>query len=89
MAKLEKILKSWERKPKEVRRDEVVNVLEKLGFELDFKRGSHIVVRHKKLKGQPDFGLNGEFTIPTVKGRYVKGFYLKDILTAIEIITED
>jgi len=89
MAKLDKILNSWKRKPKEVRRDEVVNVLEKLGFELEFKRGSHIVVRHEKLREQPHFGLNDEFTIPTVKGRYIKGFYLERILLAIETITED
>ena len=50
MGKVEKILKNWETKPIEVSRNEVVNILQRFGFELDFKRGSHIVVRHENLK---------------------------------------
>jgi predicted RNA binding protein YcfA (HicA-like mRNA interferase family) len=89
MGKLEKILKKWESKPTEVSKTEVVSILERFGFELDFKRGSHIVVRHEKLVNQKHFGAMGEFTIPIKSGRTVKGFYLREILVAIEIIRED
>ncbi|NOX89102.1 MAG: type II toxin-antitoxin system HicA family toxin [Calditrichaeota bacterium] len=89
MSKIEKILKKWESKPTEVSKDEVVNVLERFGFELDLKRGSHIVVRHLKLIDQPNFGSMGEFTIPSKHGRTVKGVYLKKILIAIKIVTEE
>jgi len=89
MSRLEKILKKWKSKPKEVNRDEVVSILERFGFKLDFKRGSHIVVNHPKLLNRPGFGRLGEFTVPVKNGRFVKGFYLKQILDAIEIITEE
>ena len=89
MSKLEKILKKWQSKPKEVNRDEVISILERFGFKIDFKRGSHIVVTHPKLLNQPGFGRLGEFTVPTKHGRFVKGVYLKQILLAIEIITEE
>ena len=89
MGKVEKVLKKWGTKPTEVSRDEVVNILKRFGFEFDFKKGSHIVVRHTKLINQANFGALGEFTVPTKKGRTVKGFYLKEILVAISIVKED
>jgi predicted RNA binding protein YcfA (HicA-like mRNA interferase family) len=89
MAKLEKRLKKWASKPTEVDKDEVISVLERFGFELDFKKSSHIVVRHAKLLNQPGFGSLGEFTVPTKHGRFVKGVYLKEILLAIEIVIEE
>lgn len=88
MGKIEKILKKWETKPKEISKDEVINVLKRFGFELDFKRGSHIVVRHELLKNQANFGQNGEFTVPVKGGKSVKGYYIKEILFAIELIQE-
>lgn len=89
MAKIEKILKKWRARPREVSRDEVLKILNRFGIEYQFKRGSHIVARHDKLVGQKDFGLDGEFTIPVKNGRYVKGRYLKTILLALEIIQEE
>ena len=89
MAKLEKILKKWKSKPTEVNKDEVISVLERFGFDLDLKRGSHIVVRHPKLLKQPGFGSLGEFTVPSKHGRSIKGRYLKEILLAIKIVTEE
>lgn len=86
MAKTDKILKKWKTNPKEVRKDEVLNVLNSFGLELDFKSGSHIIVRHSKLVNQANFGIKGEFTVPSKNGRTVKGFYIKRVLLAIEII---
>lgn len=88
MSKVEKILKKWALRPTEVNKDEVINILERFGFELDFKPGSHIVIRHIKLKNQSGFGGQGEFSVPVRNGRTVKGVYLRAVLTAIEIVTE-
>ncbi len=52
------------------------------------KSGSHIVVRHESLKKDRTFGPNGEFTVAVKGGQRVKGFYLRTILRAIEIIIE-
>ena len=87
MSKIDKILKKWESKPTEVSKEEVITILKRFGFDLEFKRGSHIIVSHSKLINQPDFGSLGEFTIPTKHGRSIKGVYLKRILIAIEIVT--
>jgi len=89
MSKIGKILKKWESKPSEISRDEVVRILEGFGFDVEFKKGSHIIVRHPKLKNRRGFGALGEFTVPTKNGRTVKGFYLKTILIAIAIIKEE
>ncbi len=88
MSKLGKILKKWESRPKEVNKNEVIGVLKRFNFELEFKPGSHIIVRHKKLENKHGFGSLGEFTVPIKNGRYVKGFYLRTILIAIMIIQE-
>ncbi len=89
MSKISKILKKWNAKPTEVSRDEVIRILESFEFDIEFKKGSHIIVSHPKLKSRQGFGSLGEFTVPTKNGRTVKGFYLKNILKAIDIITEE
>ena len=86
MSKFKKLLKKLRSKPKEMSRYEVVNILENFDFKLDFKRGSHIVVQHNKLKNQAGFTPQGEFTIPVRNGRYVIRVYLIRIITAIDII---
>ena len=88
MSKYDKILKKWGSKPKELRKDEILTVLQSFDFELDLKSVSHIIVRHPKLVNQANFGIMGEFVVPSKHGRKVKGLYLKRILTAIEIIKE-
>ena len=90
MSKLEKILERWKStKPKEVKKEEVIHILERFGFSLDYKKGSHIVVKHTKLINRENFGQRGEFSVPVKHGRFVKGFYIKTILIAIEIVRED
>lgn len=88
MSKLEKTLNKWKNRPTLVEKEEVVSVLGRFGFDLDYKTGSHIIVTHGCLKGHPGFGVAGEFTLPIKSGRKVKGVYLKTILRAIEIIKE-
>ncbi len=88
MSKVEKIFKKWENKPIFVDKEEVISILERYPFEIDYKPGSHIVVRHPCLINQVGFGVNGDFTIPVKNGQKVRGVYLKTILKAIAIITE-
>lgn len=88
MAKIEKILKKWETKPKEVSKDDVLSVLKRYGFEIDQKPGSHIVVSHEKLIDQPGYGQLGILTIPSKNGRTVKGWYVQDALKAINIVRD-
>ena len=88
MSKIDKILAGWKSKPKSVEKEEVFNVLKRFGFRIESKSGSHNIVSHEKLVGSPNFGLNGEFCLPVKHGRKIKGFYLKRVLEAIEIVQE-
>ena len=90
MGKPQKILNKWrENRPKEVRIREVKTVLNAYFPGCwEQKSGSHIVVRHESLKNIPDFGPQGEFTVPVKGGQQVKGFYLKTISLAVDIIAE-
>ena len=90
MARVDKILERWRnRKPREVPKGEVSVVLNAFsGFQIDQKRGSHVVVRHELLKGVPNFGPDGEFSFPVKNGRVVKGVYLKSILEAVDLVRE-
>jgi len=88
MSKIYKTLNKWKKHPILVEKREVLKVLERYGFTIENKKGSHIIVSHKFLIDIPEFGANGEFTIPIKSGRKVKGVYLKRILLAIEIIEE-
>ncbi|MBD3386512.1 addiction module toxin, HicA family [candidate division KSB1 bacterium] len=89
MSKVEKILKKWQHKPVSVPKQQVLSIVERYGFEIENKPGSHIIVRHPSLIKKDHFGPNGEFTIPVKGGQIVKGIYLKTILKAIAIIEEE
>jgi predicted RNA binding protein YcfA (HicA-like mRNA interferase family) len=89
MSRIEKILAKWRSKPVSVPKEQVLSVLERYGFDIEKKRGSHIIVRHPCLIDKPEFGLDGEFTIPVKGGQLVKGVYLKTILIAISILKEE
>lgn len=52
------------------------------------KGGSHIVVRDDRLKGRDGFGPDGDFSVPVKNGQRVKGFYLKKIIEAIDILAQ-
>ena len=89
MSKIDKILTKWKANPALVEKEEVFSVLERFGFTIESKSGSHTVISHEKLIGHPNFGLKGEFCIPVKHGRKVKGFYLKRVLEAIGIVQEE
>ena len=87
MSKIYKIIEKWKQKiPPEENKEKVFNVLERNGFILEKKKGSHVIARHEKLKGQVGFGLNGEITIPVKNGKKVKGHYIKNVLKAIDLV---
>jgi hypothetical protein len=90
MAKVEKRLKKWlENPPTETPVDQVKAVLERyFAGQYETKSGSHIVVRHDRLKGAPDFGPEGDFVIPVKRGQKVKGVYLKRLARAIQLAEE-
>ncbi len=58
---------------------EVESVIERYfpGSLKNRKTGSHIRVKHECLRGQPNFGPDGGFDIPSVGGQKVKGCYLR------------
>lgn len=89
MDKAEKIIQKWKaNRPVTVPVDDVRIVLEKF-FPGKWKwdGGSHIVVTESILKAHPKFNL-GIITIPTVSGRSVKQFYIKNILQAIDLLKQ-
>ena len=53
------------------------------------KRGSHKIARHPCLINQPGYGPRGTITIPTIHGKHVKKVYVKNVLKAIKIVSED
>ncbi len=90
MGKPEKLLRKWRgNRPVEVRVQDVKTILNAFfPSEWDWTSGSHIVVRSEILKKFPDYQPFGELTIPVKKGQKVKGFYIKELITAINIIQE-
>jgi hypothetical protein len=79
--------------PCEERFETVENVLKEKFEKVEWKRGSKIKITdnrlliYKRLRpGDADVALDGSFKIPTVKGRKVKGFYIRTILHMLDII---
>ena len=67
---------------------DVIKVLDYYKFSYVMKKGSHMLVKHVYLIGKPGFSANGEFHVPTVSGRRVKKYVVKNLFTAIDIIEE-
>ncbi len=89
MSKIERILERWQRGPVDADKNEVLSVLDRFGFEYEYKPGSHIVVHHESLMGKQPFGTFGEFTLPVSGGQRIKGLYIKKyVLTAIKMVIE-
>ena len=93
MSKQEKRFIEWKNNPPiEADVDEVKSLIKAfIGKECFIKdsKGSHIKIQHEKLKGIPDFGVDGRCHIPTKSGKKVKGIYIKKLINVIEIISED
>lgn len=92
MSKQQKKFKKWKNNPPvEAGVDEVKSLIKAYFGKENLKEpgGSHMIVTHEKLKGLKDYGQKGEFGIPVKGGQKVKGFYIKDLIKAIDIIIED
>lgn len=87
MSRTHKIIERWKMRPTSVKKEEVFCILQHFGFKIEYKRGSHSIISHTELIGEPNFGLHGEFCLPVHNGRKVKGFHLKRVLEAIETST--
>ncbi len=94
MSRIEKRIRKW-RNPsfrQDVPLEDIFTVLNTFfpdSYEFGGKRGSHIItVWHDCLKGESNFGIDGDFTIPTTGGKKIKHFYLKKLIEAIDIIKE-
>ncbi len=85
-----KRIQSWlENTPRDAPFDEVEAILKRYfpGHCLK-KSGSHIVVTDDRLIGFRGFGPVGDFTVPVKSGQRVKGYYLKRLAQAINMIKE-
>lgn len=92
MSKQEKRFNEWKNNsPIEADVDEVKSLIKALIGKECIKKstGSHIKIQHERLKGIPDFGVDGRCHIPTKSGKKVKGIYIEKLIRVIEIIRED
>lgn len=91
MSRAQKLFRKWsDNIPSEAKRSEVEVLLEHYfhGQWSFGSKASHIVLRCDRLAGFSPFNYIGEITIPIRKGRYVKGFYIKNLIEAINVIKE-
>lgn len=91
MSKPDKILADWKaNKPREVPRRDVETIIETyFPGEWRWEGGSHIIIKSIVLKKYKGYQPYGEVTVPVKSGKKVKGFYIKDILQAIECLKYD
>jgi len=76
MSQLEKLVSKFLREPSEVRFEEVKKLLKAFSYRQHSKRGSHFTF--VKLGARP-------ITVPTVKGRRVKKYYVQRINEILEL----
>lgn len=90
MSRVDKKIGRWlENPPTDAPRDEVVAVVRRFfAGRYEFKTGSHIVIRDDRLIGVPNYGPNGDFSIPVSGGQKVKGVYLRRLAETISLLEE-
>lgn len=90
MGKGKKLLNEWTHKvPTDVRLQDVKTFLNTYFPEMwDHKGSSHMVVRCEALKAFQDYKPFGEISIPIKGGQKVKGFYIKELLKAVQLLNE-
>ncbi len=93
MPNVSKKIQKWRNSKQEVRREEIESVLEHYFpgmWSFGSKTGSHVYkITHPKLKGVPGYGVDGDFSIPTTGGQRIKHWYLKKLIQAIDIVSEE
>jgi hypothetical protein len=90
MARVDKILDKWlNNTPTDEPTEKVLAIIERF-FSGQYSQsgGSHIVIQNDKLKGIPNYGPEGDFTVCVTGGQKVKGRYLKRLLQTIELLEE-
>ncbi len=93
---IEDLVRRYERNDKlpELRVEQVINIINQVFEEYDYKTGSHIVIndsrlkRHYELSKDNDFAPDGTFTIPVKSGQFIKRIYIKDLVKAIKLLRE-
>jgi len=90
LSKREKLLRKWlNNPPKEVKKDEVLAVLDYyFSGKYENKPGSHIVITDDRLKDDPRCGPMCDFTVPIKGGQKVKGFYIKRLAEILKYLGE-
>ncbi len=90
MGKGEKLLTQWAgNPPKEARINDVKTFLNTFFPDMwRQKKSSHIVVRCKWLENHPDYHPYGEISVPVKGGQQVKGFYVKRLVEAVQLLME-
>ncbi len=90
MGKGQKLLDQWaDNPPKEARVQDVETFLNTYFPDMwDQKKSSHIVVRCEALKAFPNYQPYGELSVPVKGGQKVKGFYIKKLIKAVQLLTE-
>jgi hypothetical protein len=89
MKKALKLVEQWKNKlPTDAKLSDVMLVAEyyfEEELEINLGTGSHqIQIEHPSFKNYPDLS-QGILTIPSVSGRFVKKYYIKILLIAIEL----
>ena len=90
MPKAHKFYRKWaDTIPREARVNEVKTLLDHYFPGMwNQKRTSHIVVRCERLKAFQEYQPFGEISIPVKGGQKVKGFYIKALIRAIDLLSE-
>jgi len=90
MGKAQKIFELWaDTIPKEARVQDVKTFLNTYFKGMwDQKGSSHMVVRCEALKTFPDYQPYGEISVPVKGGQKVKGFYIKQLVKAVQLLQE-
>jgi hypothetical protein len=89
MSTRKKTLENWKyRTPKEEVRDTVIAIIDYyFSGKYTQSSSSHIMIKDKRLQEHGVTDIVGVLTVPISGGQKVKGFYLKRLVRAIEIIT--
>ena len=85
MSKKEKKYEKIKRMDKALyNRSDIESILQ--NFDLKFRQmgTSHIVVHIPQLSGNSILNYCDEISLPTVKGRYIKKYYIKNLITLLD-----
>lgn len=90
MSKINKTLTKWSiNTPTDAPIDKVIALIKRFfKDQYELISGSHIVIRNDNLIGRPDYGPDGDFTVPVSGGQKVKGYYLKKLADTIILLEQ-